>query len=291
MDSLVSIVVPAYNAEKFIDETISSVLTQTYSNWELILIDDGSTDNTSALIGKHSNNSKIKYFFQTNQGVSAARNNGIRKATGKYIAFLDADDYWLPNNLEEKVQFLETNPDYYWIFSDMYESDAFLNNLNPAPKGTDSCLLDNLLLWEGEVVPGPSSNLVIRKECIDAKVLFDVNISTAADLDFCIQLATHFKGKYLDKPLWIYRQLNQSMSRNVKVMEHDCLYIYNKALQKKLFKSASFKRKCFSNMYLILAGSWWVNGKNKTRGMLYVLKAIFAQPYSTLKKLTKKFFK
>src|SRR2546423_988247 len=95
---LVSIVVPAYNAEKYLEETIQSVIAQTYPNWQLVIVDDGSTDNTAEIVKSWAlRDKRIFYYYQTNQRMASARNNGIRRATGKYIAFLDADNIFLPN--------------------------------------------------------------------------------------------------------------------------------------------------------------------------------------------------
>ncbi len=285
---LVSIIIPAYNAQKYIEATIQSVLKQTYTNWNLIIINDGSTDDTEKIIKSNFTDNRITYIYQENGGVSKARNNGIENAKGEYIAFLDADDFWLPENLGEKVKVLNNNPDVDWVYSNMYESDPFLENLMLAPKGKQDEVLNNLLLWNGEVVPGPSSNILLRKRCFDNKeIRFDHNISTAADLDFCIQLAGKFKAFLISEPLFIYRVLNQSMSRNISVMEKDCIYIYKKAASKGLFHSFSFKRKCFANMYLILAGSWWVNNKNKTRGTYFIIRSVLSNPFIIFRLLKK----
>ncbi len=106
---LVSIVTPLYNAERFIEEMIDSVIGQTYSNWELIIIDDASTDRSFELVkAKVRNELRIRlYQFQENKGAAAARNKGIQQAKGKYLAFLDSDDLWLPTKLEKQVDFME----------------------------------------------------------------------------------------------------------------------------------------------------------------------------------------
>lgn len=109
LEPLVSIVMPAYNASKFISESIESVLHQTYKNWELIIVNDCSKDNTEEVIKFYSNkDSRIKYYKQkTNLGVSEARNKAIIEAQGKYIAFLDSDDLWKEKKLEEQITFME----------------------------------------------------------------------------------------------------------------------------------------------------------------------------------------
>mgnify|MGYP002740339086 FL=1 len=103
---LVSIITPAYNAKRFIEETIKSVQNQTYKNWEMLIIDDGSKDETEEVVRKFLDDKRIKYFKQENAGSGAARNNGIRRAKGNYICLLDADDTWNKDFLEEQIKLL-----------------------------------------------------------------------------------------------------------------------------------------------------------------------------------------
>lgn len=98
--SLISVIIPVYNGECYVAEAIDSVLNQTYKNIELIVIDDGSTDGTAAIVKNYEN---IIYFYQENRGLGAARNQGVDLAKGEYLAFLDADDYWLPEKLEQQL--------------------------------------------------------------------------------------------------------------------------------------------------------------------------------------------
>ena len=114
---LVSIIMPAYNSEKYIKDSIESVFKQTYSNWELIVVDDCSTDKTIEVI-KSFNDSRIKLFVnETNSGAAISRNKALRGATGKWIAFLDSDDIWLPTKLEEQLQFMVRN-NYSFTYTD-----------------------------------------------------------------------------------------------------------------------------------------------------------------------------
>jgi len=105
--------------------------------------------------------------------------------------------------------------------------------------------LNNILLWEGEVVPGACSNIIIRKKCLLSGIKYDTYLSNSADQDFCIQLASKFHGKKINVPLWFYRQISSSMSRNIKVMENDAIFMYKKAERNNLFKSFWFKKHCF----------------------------------------------
>lgn len=281
---MVSIIIPVYNTEKYISETINSVVNQTYTDWELIIVDDGSTDESASIIKNIcANSDKINYYYQKNGGVSEARNNGLSKAKGEYIALLDADDVWEKDNLMQKVDVLENDSETHWVFSNMYNADEDANIIEEAQGGTGVEILESILLWEGEVVPGPCSNVVFEKKCYDDGVCFDKELSTAADQYFTIQLASKYKGVHIAKPLWKYRILSNSMSRNITVMERDHILVYEKSLKSKLFKNYWFKQQCFSNLYWILAGSWWKNGENKLRGIRFIILALITNPLSIIR--------
>ena len=106
-EDLVTIIVPVYNREKYIKETVQSILNQTYTNYEVIFVDDASADSSTSILEEYTkNNAKFTLIkLRRNMGVSFARNIGIRKASGRYIAFLDSDDLWLPHRLEEQIKF------------------------------------------------------------------------------------------------------------------------------------------------------------------------------------------
>ena len=131
MSDLVSILTPTFNAEKFIRATIKSVQEQTYENWEMILVDDASTDNTVSIIEDFAQrDNRIKLFkLSENRGNGFARNAALNKATGKYIAYLDADDLWFPSKLEKQIQFLNAN-NLHFTFSYYDSIDEEGNNLN-----------------------------------------------------------------------------------------------------------------------------------------------------------------
>lgn len=292
MTPLVSIIIPCYNAEKYISDTIQSVINQTYSNWELIIVNDGSTDNSLQTIERFvSRDTRITLYNKKNTGVSDTRNCGIELCTGEYVAFLDADDVWLEKNLETKINTLLINSDYDYAFSNMYNADPKLNILCVAPKGTDIHILEKFLYWQGntEVIPGPCSNLIIKKRCFNDNIIrFETRLSNLADQFFCILLSSKYRGIYLDTPLLKYRILPNSMSRSLALLENDYKIMILLLKNITVFKSFRFKQKCFSNMYLILAGSWWKDGKNKTKGMIYLIKSFFTYPpvlFRLIKKL------
>ena len=280
--NLVSIIIPLYNSEKYIEETILSVCEQTYENIEIHVIDDGSTDSSARIVKNiATKDTRVCYHYQDNAGVSIARNNGINNSKGEYLFFLDSDDIWLPENISVKIDYFKKNPTIDWLFGSIELINENSIKLNKTLKGNDDDILNSLLAWNGEVITTPSS-LVIKRKCASS-VAFDPILSTAADQDFAIQLAAKYKGGYSKEPNVLYRILPNSMSRNIKLMEIDHIEVFKKAQKNMLFKSFWFKQKCFSNLYWILAGSWWKNGNNKLRGFYFIILALTTNPLSIVK--------
>lgn len=129
MNDLVSIIMPSYNTERFIADSIQSVLNQTYQNWELIIVDDCSTDNTDTVVASFTD-SRIKYLKnEKNSGAAVSRNRALREARGKWIAFLDSDDLWASEKLEKQIKFMEEN-DYHFSYTNYEKIDEESNKLN-----------------------------------------------------------------------------------------------------------------------------------------------------------------
>lgn len=127
MNELVSIIMPSYNTAKFISETIESVLAQTYPNWELIIVDDCSTDDTDAVVCPYLVDDRIRYIKnEKNSGAAVSRNRALREAKGKWVAFLDSDDLWVPEKLEKQISFMKKN-DYHFSYTNYIEIDETTN--------------------------------------------------------------------------------------------------------------------------------------------------------------------
>ncbi len=291
---LVSVVIPYYNAQQYIFSTLESVLSQTYQTIEIILVDDGSTDHGVAKV-KQKFKDKIQHIHQNNQGVSVARNTGIAHAKGMYVAFLDADDVWREDNIEKKVALLEAKKHIDFAFSNMRiinERGAFLRE---APVGTDQNMHRHVLLWDRSVVGGPGSNLVVKASDLNRhSILFDPQFSTAADQDFVLQLTRQLNGGLVDDFLIDYRDVSQSMSKNIRVMQKDHIGVFKKHLKTiEHSYSKTFIKQCFSNLYLILAGSWWKDGRSKPKGVYFLLKSLLSYPpqiFSMVQKFFRKLF-
>jgi len=187
MTPKVSIIIPTYNREKFLTRALNSILIQTFKNFELIVIDDASTDNTEKVLKNFQKKDKrIKYFRNSqNKGPSESRNIGIRMAKGKYIAFLDSDDEWLPQKLEKQLKFIENKNAKVvtcWAYvNDKIRKKKYLCKVpyykNPIPK----------ILKENYILSSPSS-VILERKVIDKVGFFDSLIRYAEDWDYWIRI-------------------------------------------------------------------------------------------------------
>lgn len=273
----VSVVIPSYNAAEYLDDAIKSVVAQTLKTWELLIVDDGSTDATIDVVQPYLVDPRVRYVRIPNGGVSAARNLGITRTSAEFLAFLDSDDAWAPTNLERKIKLLQDNHDVDWVYSDLFLADQNLvrTGIRTAEEGD---LVAKILRWEGDVIPAPPSNVVMRRSCFDSDLKWDTELSTAADQDLTIQLARRHRCQRIAEPLLTYRVRENSMSRSAQLTEQDHIRVFQKARANGDLSGTLFSRKCFANLFLIIAGTWWVNGRNRPRAILFILKAIWQYP-------------
>jgi len=223
--TLVSIIIPVYNAEKYILETIKSVLSQDYKPIEIIVIDDGSTDNTAKII--KSLNTEIRYVFQENQGVSAARNHGFKLSEGQYLCFLDADDWYYPQNIKEKVNYFLHNPSCGLIHSWVEITDRNLNIKKTVMGKEGENITQEVLNFIPTAIPSPS-NVMLKRSVINEIGGFDLNLSTSADFDMWLRITHKFKVGMLNKPLVKYRLHEDGMFTNLALQLKDMNYILKK---------------------------------------------------------------
>lgn len=290
-ETLVSVIIPAYKAEKYIEETINSVLAQTHVHFELIIVDDGSPDNQSKIIEPLvASDKRIQYIKQENGGVSSARNHGYRLSKGDYLAFLDADDCWLPDNLEKKLAKFASDSDFGLVHSDAQIIDGDSKETADVLNGKEGWLLNDLLAWEGTCIPAPSS-ILVKREVIEKVGDFCLKLSNAADQEFFFRVAKEYKIGRIAEPLWRYRVHSNNMHSNIALMEKDAIMAYNCAKENKLFHSKAFERYCFAKMYKIVGASWWGDGKNKTKGLYFILKSFLLNPAVISKSIINKIYK
>lgn len=253
MNASVSVIIPAYNAERFIESALESVLAQTLPPLEILVIDDGSSDGTAAQAAATPG---VRCLRQANAGVSAARNRGIEEARGRFVAFLDADDVWEPEKLATQLEALD---DSRFAFSARIETSLGLQPLRVVTGGYNGPLVEGLL-FHGNVVGTPSS-VVAPLDALRAAGCFDTRLSMCADWDLWIRLAVNLKGIHSARPLVRYRIHEGSMSGNLRVYESDSRLMLQKAFALPLPPSLRARRaEAESRMCEVLAGCYWNQG-------------------------------
>ncbi len=216
MYPLVSIIMPVYNTEKYVEQAIESVFAQTYQNIELIVIDDGSTDQSKEKIMNcflsNCSNVSTSYYYQDNKGPSTARNSGIKKSTGMYIALLDADDLYHPEKIERQLRFLESHPKIDVIYNDIQVVDANLNKLNILQSDGNFPDQDTFLteLLFRQIIPAPAG-IMLRRKCLD-RVMYNKSLIYAEDYDFLIRLANDYRFGYEQGAYYICRRHSDNLT-------------------------------------------------------------------------------
>jgi len=248
---LVSIIIPVYNAARFLAETIDSVVNQTYQNWEMLIIDDGSTDNTLSIVQRYvSQDVRIKEFFlgYNSGGPATPRNHGIRLAQGSYIAFLDSDDLWLPEKLQKQVNFLENNLDIFLLYSQcIIEKDG--KQLRVAPKKPKSGYIFKDLFLHFNSIDCPT--VIMRNKKENNVYFFDEDKRLSAIEDYAMWLSIAYKEKisFINEPLAIYRMHSMGISSGAFSNFRKCGLVLKKFSP---FVSRTMLFKAYLNFYVNL---------------------------------------
>ncbi|MFB2895267.1 glycosyltransferase [Aerosakkonemataceae cyanobacterium BLCC-F50] len=246
---LVSVIIPIFNGEKTIRDTIESVINQTFSNWELIAIDDGSQDATLDIVSSIKD-SRLKVFSYPNAGAPTSRNRGFSHSEGEFIAFLDADDCWTPDKLEAQLKALQENPDaavaYSWSdFVD--ESGSFLR------QGSHSTVSGNVyekLLLADFLDNG--SNPLIRRQAFMEVGGFDESLPAGQDWDLYLRLAARYNFVVVPVSQILYRVSANSISSNVMRLESGCLKAIERAFSQAPESLQYLKPYSLANLYKYL---------------------------------------
>lgn len=238
----ISVVVPTYNSKQTILETINSVLEQTFTDFELIVINDGSTDNTLELL-ENIKDTRLKIYSYDNGGLSAARNRGIVRSTGEFISFVDADDLWTKDKLELQFQALQNNPQagvaYSWTICMGNDGSSFHPGVSESFAGN---VYPNLLVCN---FIGSGSNVLIRKEAIESVGYFDETLKSCEDWDYWLRLAPKYDFVVVPQPQIIYRLSSGAMSSKLDVMQK-----YQNLVLERAFKAAPLELQYLKNQGL-----------------------------------------
>ncbi|MEW6497413.1 MAG: glycosyltransferase [Cyanobacteriota bacterium] len=262
---LISVVVPVYNGEKTIKETLESVLNQTLSDFELLVINDGSQDSTLEIISTIKD-SRIQVFSYPNAGLAASRNRGITHAASDYISFIDADDLWTPDKLELQFKALQENPQAAVVYSWTDYIDDSSQYLRRGSHITANGDVYAKLLVIDFLENG--SNALIRKQALIDVGSFDESLPAAEDWDIFLKLAAHYLFVAVPAPQILYRLSSNSMSANVVRQEAACVKVLNRAFTQAPESLQYLKRYSFGNLYKYLTAKILEGYPNRQRGWI-----------------------
>lgn len=214
----VSVITPVYKGERYVSKAIESALAQTYDNFEVVIVNDGSPDDSIAKIRPYIQRPNVKLIEQDNRGVAAARNAGIRNSSGEIITFLDQDDWWIPDKLTVQIAHLAAHPDHQLVHG--YQSYA----------REDGRLVEYSEDWVADVHGDCFSALfqrnriailtvAVRRSCLDQVGLFNEQVSKADDYELWMRIARRFQVGFIDQPLGIYRLHGANASKDSFAME------------------------------------------------------------------------
>ena len=267
---------PVYNGEDFLDRSIKSVLRQTYQNWELLLIDDGSEDDSARIIERYLEDDRIKFLKNdSNSGISATRNKGINNSNGEYIALLDQDDEWFADKLQKQVKALNgLGYDYGLIYSNLEvrfdNGDVTERKKEIEPEPT---IIENLeLMLLRNLISSPT--VLIRKEVLDDVGLFDDSIKWGGDdYDLWIRIAHKYKFFYIDEVLCIRHEHQKNYSADKKRMMLRTIELAEKYIRE-FGLNPDIKKRLRSNHYYRF-GIESLKKRQVLTGISYILRSIF----------------
>ncbi len=271
---MVSVIVPTYNRAHLLGRALQSILKQTYKDFEVIVVDDGSTDNTMDVV-RFFRALKINYIKHSeNKGEPAARNTGVKAARGEYVAFLDSDDEWLPEKLEKEMDVFKKEPSRLGVvYSDMCEIERNGDRCiwkSPTFMPEDGLFYKRALKYH--IYGIGIGSAVVKKECFGKAGLFDERLSYYVDLDFFIRLSKHYYFYHIREPLMNYHVTSDSFrwvtSAHIESEE---------LILKKYFDDIKQDRKTLSTHYWRM-GRFLCMHNDAKKSRPYLVKAIFAYP-------------
>ena len=277
MKADVSVVIPVYNGAAFLEETIESALAQTFAAKEIVVVDDGSTDQSAGLARRFEPH--VSVVCTPNRGVAAARNTGAALCTGAVLAFLDADDVWFPRKLEVQVGHLVDDA-HGLVHCAIVEIDATGQSLRERLDGKAGQVLRDLVLFEEPVILGGGSGAIFDAALFHAVGGYDERLSTSADWDLFIRVAASASVGFVAEPLMAYRLHGSNMHRNVDALERDAALVVAKAFDQN-HDLADIRRRAYGNLHYTVGGAYLNIGRWRP-GLRHLARATSLRPAATL---------
>ncbi|MEL7356081.1 MAG: glycosyltransferase family 2 protein [Cyanobacteria bacterium J06560_6] len=262
--SKVSVIIPAYNAMNYLPETVNSALSQSFVDFEIVIVNDGSTDDIEEWYDSLQN-ARVRLISQSNQGKSVALNQGLSRSTGEYIAFLDADDLWEPTKLEKQVSCLQANPRvglvYTWtaLADEMGQATGRVLASHAEGQVWETLLFKNILAC--------GSTPMVRRQCFDVVGLFSPELPPAEDWDMWLRIAAHYDFAVLKEPLVRYRKHPGGISTSWQRMQASSSLALERAFQTAPADFSDIRDQAYGSLYLYLG--WLAIKKNTPQQALH----------------------
>lgn len=255
----VSVIIPAYNHAEFLREAVDSALQQTVPPAQVIVVDDGSTDETPRILAAYGG--RIRAIRQPNQGAGAARNAGLAEATGDYVAFLDSDDVWHPRKLERQLARFDADPDLGLVHCGSACIDGTGSVTSTSLAGLDGWVAHDILRLEREVIAGPGSCIMVPSRVAREIGGFDPRLPPSEDWDFCYRVATRHRIGYVAEVLVTYRHHGRGIHLDIARMERGMLLALEKAFGSPDAAVQALRRQSYGRLHRILAGCYFRAGR------------------------------
>jgi glycosyltransferase involved in cell wall biosynthesis len=255
----VSAIIPTYNYGRFLREAIDSTLAQTYPALEVIVVDDGSTDDTPQILASYGD--RIRAIRQENLGVGAARNTGIAAAQGEYLAFLDSDDIWRPRKLECDVARFTADPDVGMVHCGAETFDNTGKTISVSLGGLEGWVAPDLLRLDREVIAAPGSGMTVRKSIAEELGGYDPRLQPSEDWDFCYRVACRYRVGFVPEVLVRYRLHGSGIHLNIQKMENGMLLALEKAFMSPDPAVQALRNHSYGRIHRVLAGCYFQSSK------------------------------
>jgi glycosyltransferase involved in cell wall biosynthesis len=236
----VSVIIPNYNYGRFLSGAIESVMAQTYSNIEIIVVNNGSTDDSLRILSKYSD--EITVVNQANLGQSGARNSGLLKSKGEYIAFLDADDYWNPNKIEKQIRILRPETQLVYCGITKISDNKDESSVLVAPQFRGDCRKYFMEKPGVSIVLSGESTVLFSRNLLEKVGVFDENLNQCAGWDFFRRCADFTEFDFVDEPLSYYRVHSANMSKSIDSGISDIRKAYKKIFDEPIWV-VNFKKR------------------------------------------------
>lgn len=244
----ISVIIPVWNRAREVCRAIDSALAQTLAPLEVLVIDDGSTDDTAQALARYGE--RIRVLRQSNQGVAAARNTGIANARGELLAFLDSDDAWLPRKLELQAARIEADPELGLV-----HCGGDFEGIGTRLDGLEGTVAEEMLRLDRSVIVSPGSSLLVPKRIADEVRGFDARMGVSEDWDFCYRIARRHRIAFVAEGLVVHARHTTGLQNDITKMEHGMLLALEKAFADPAVRP--LRKHAYGRLHRILSGCYF----------------------------------